>query len=76
MKTLIVLIGGFFLLSASVNAQNVDKDQAKVESKKVVLAKRTPVKLQTIQPASSKTTTTKKKEKKAMKKTVALKPKK
>ena len=48
----------------------------KVESKKVVLAKRTPVKLQTIQPASSKTTTTKKKEKKAMKKTVALKPKK
>ena len=44
MKTLIVLIGGICLLSTSVNAQSVEKKQAKIESKNVVLAKKAPVK--------------------------------
>ena len=76
MKTLIVLIGGFFLLSASVNAQRVNKNQAKVERKKVVLAKKAPVKLAKKQAISSKPATTKKEEKSIVKKTVAIKPKK
>jgi len=76
MKTLIVLIGGFFLLSASVNAQRVDKNQAKVERKKVVLAKKAPVKLTKKQAISLKPATTKKEEKSIVKKTIAIKPKK
>ena len=76
MKTLIVLIGGICLLSTSVNAQTVEKKQAKIESKNVVLAKKTPVKLTKKQTTSSKSATTKKEEKKIVKKTVAIKPKK
>ena len=76
MKTLIVLIGGICLLSTSVNAQSVEKKQAKIESKNVVLAKKAPVKLTKKQPLSSKTTATKKEEKKIVKKPVAIKPKK
>jgi hypothetical protein len=76
MKTLIVLLGGFFLLSVSVKAQAVNKNQAKIENKKVVLAKKAPLKLQTIQPTSFKTIASKEEEKKATKKTVAIKPKK
>ena len=75
MKTLIVLIGGICLLSTSVNAQSVEKKQAKIERKNVVLAKKAPVKLTKKQPTSSKTTT-KKEEKKIVKKPVAIKPKK
>ena len=63
MKTLIVLIGGICLLSTSVNAQSVEKKQAKIESKNVVLAKKAPVKLTKKQLLSSKTTATKKEEK-------------
>ena len=76
MKTLIVLIGGICLLSTSVNAQTVEKKQAKIESKNVVLAKKTPIKLTKKQGPSSKSATTKKEEKKIVKKTVAIKPKK
>jgi hypothetical protein len=76
MKTLIVLIGGICLLSTSVKAQTVEKKQAKIESKNVVLAKKTPVKLTKKQAISSKSATTKKEEKKIVKKTVAIKPKK
>ena len=76
MKTLIVLIGGICLLPTSVNAQTVEKKQAKIESKNVVLAKKTPVKLTKKQATSSKSATTKKEEKKIVKKTVAIKPKK
>ena len=76
MKTLIILIGGICLLSSSVKAQAVEKKQAKIESKKVVLAKKTPVKLTKKQATSSKPTTTKKQEKSIVKKAVAIKPKK
>ena len=76
MKTLIVLIEGICLLSTSASAQSVEKKQAKIESKNVVLAKKTPVKLTKKQPLSSKTTATKKEEKKIVKKPVAIKPKK
>tara|TARA_B110000285_G_C15087724_1_gene597176 strand:+ start:197 stop:427 length:231 start_codon:yes stop_codon:yes gene_type:complete len=76
MKTLIVLIGGFFLLSTSIIAQSVDKNQVKVESKKVVLAKKAPVKLTKKQAISLKPATTKKEEKSIVKKTIAIKPKK
>ena len=76
MKTLIVLIGGICLLSTSVKAQTVETKQAKIESKNVVLAKKTPVKLTKKQATSSKSATTKKEEKKIVKKTVAIKPKK
>jgi hypothetical protein len=76
MKNLIVLIGGICLLSTSVNAQTVEKKQAKIESENVVLAKKAPIKLTKKQPLSSKTTTTKKEEKKIVKKPVAIKPKK
>jgi len=75
MKTLIVLIGGFFLLSSSANAQNVSKKNATVESKQIVLAKKTPIKL-TATSATSKPIATKKEEKAEIKKTVAIKPKK
>lgn len=76
MKTLIVLIGGIFLLSSSVKAQTIEKKQAKIERKNVVLAKKAPVKLLKNQPTASKTNSTKKEEKKIVKKTVAIKPKK
>ena len=76
MKTLIVLIGCICLLSTSVNAQSVEKKQAKIESKNVVLAKKAPVKLTKKQSLSSKMTATKKEEKKIVKKPVAIKPKK
>ena len=76
MKTLIVLIGGIFLLSSSVKAQTIEKKQAKIERKNVVLAKKAPIKLVKKQPITSKTNTTKKEEKKVVKKTVAIKPKK
>ena len=69
MKTLIVLIGGICLLSTSVKAQTVETKQAKIESKNVVLAKKTPVKLTKKQATSSKSATTKKEEKKIVKKT-------
>jgi len=75
MKTLIVLIGGICLLSASANAQSIDKKQTKIESKQVVLAKKTPIKL-TSKTVSSKSTTTKKEEKAVIKKSVAVEPKK
>mgnify|MGYP006108454507 CR=1 FL=1 len=75
MKTLIILIGGICLLSSSVKAQAVEKKQAKIESKNVVLAKKTPVKLTKKQATSSKPATTKKEEKNIVKKTVAIKPK-
>ena len=76
MKTLIVLIGGICLLSTSVKAQTVEKKEAKIETKNVVLAKKTPIKLTKKQAISSKTATTKKQEKSIIKKTVAIKPKK
>ena len=76
MKILIVFIGGICLLSASVKAQTIEKKQAKIERKNVVLAKKAPIKLLKNQPISSKTNTTKKEEKKIIKKTVAIKPKK
>jgi len=76
MKTLIVLIGGICLLSTSVKAQSVEKKQAKIESKNVVLAKKAPVKLTKKQVISSKMTATKKEEKKIVEKPVAIKPKK
>ena len=76
MITLIVLLGGICLLSTSVKGQTVEKKQAKIESKNVVLAKKTPVKLTKKQATSSKTTTTTKQEKSITKKTVAIKPKK
>ena len=76
MKTLIVLIGGICLLSTSVNAQTVEKNQAKIESKNVVLIKKTPIKLVTKQSTSSKSTPVIKKEESLGKKTVAIKPKK
>jgi len=76
MKTLIVLIGGIFLLSSSVKAQTIEKKQAKIERKNVVLAKKAPIKLVKKQPITSRTNTTKKEGKKVEKKTVAIKPKK
>ena len=76
MKTLIVLIGGIFLLSSSVKAQTIEKKQAKIERKNVVLAKKAPIKLVKKQPITSRTNTTKKADKKVEKKTVAIKPKK
>ena len=76
MKILIVFIGGICLLSTSVKAQTVEKKQAKIERKNVVLAKKAPVKLVKNQPTASKTNSTKKEEKKIVKKTVAIKPKK
>ena len=76
MKILIVFIGGICLLSTSVKAQTIEKKQAKIERKNVVLAKKAPVKLVKNQPISSKTNSTKKEEKKIVKKTVAIKPKK
>lgn len=76
MKTLIVLIGGICLLSTSVNAQSADKNNVKVEKLNVVLAKKTPVKLKTYQPTSSKTTSIKQEEKHTIKETIAIKPKK
>lgn len=76
MKTLMVLIGGICLLSSSVKAQTIEKKQAKIERKNVVLAKKAPIKLVKRQSITSKTNTTKKEEKKVVKKTVAIKPKK
>ena len=76
MKTLIVLIGGIFLLSSSVKAQTIEKKQAKIERKNVVLAKKAPIKLVKKQPITSRTNTTKKEDKKVEKKTVAIKTKK
>lgn len=76
MKILIVFIGGICLLSTSVKAQTIEKKQAKIERKNVVLAKKAPVKLVKNQPTGSKTNSTKKEEKKIVKKTVAIKPKK
>ncbi len=76
MKTLIVLIGGICLLSSSIKGQTIEKKQAKIERKNVVLAKKAPIKLLKKQPITSKTNTTKKEEKKVVKKTVAIKPKK
>ena len=76
MKTLIVFIAGICLLSTSVKAQTIEKKQAKIERKNVVLAKKAPVKLVKNKPISSKTNSTKKEEEKIVKKTVAIKPKK
>jgi hypothetical protein len=76
MKTLILFIGGICLLSTSVKAQTIEKKQAKIERRNVVLAKKAPIKLVKKQPISSKTGTTKKEEKQIVKKTAAIKPKK
>ena len=76
MKTIFVFIGSICLLSTSVRAQTIEKKQAKVERKNVVLAKKAPVKLLKKQSINSKTNITKKEEKINTKKTVAIKPEK
>ena len=76
MKTIFVFIGSICLLSTSVKAQTIEKKQAKVERKNVVLAKKAPVKLLKKQLINSKTNITKKEEKINTKKTVAIKPEK
>ena len=74
MKKYLVITVCFF--SILIKAQTIEKKQAKIERKNVVLAKKAPVKLLKNQPISSKTNSTKKEEKKIVKKTVAIKPKK